>query len=644
MVWKESLQEAACTHSQSDPCPVVLDCLRSAEPLCELRHNGKTPWQAAEENQVVVRIGLGSCGIAAGAKKTYNYFKSQLAKSGELKDRVVLKKTGCLGLCSHEVVVSVEKSDRVVFFKNVNIERASEILELYIQGDSLPEDGVLGIVRKDQEDGQKIGSLQAYLNSRVLLQNAGLIDPSSFDEYLASGGMAAFAGALKMQRRGEEGRMLSAILAAMSKSGDFCIEKERLVEFKERSGEKTVVLRALEQDTSSFTVRTILESDPYSAVEGLMVICVLLGASRGLVFLDPKFKKARVLLEDAVCQLQEAGLLGEEVLGSGFSLRIEVFPGLESAVCAEDGAVFAAVLGDRPKPGSSGKAQGGSLTCHLEDAVYAVRLGALWPGWSEHPFKGEIPETQVVSLLGRVENAGCIEVPLGTSLREIVYDYGGGVENRKVLKALQIGGASGGFLPARLIDTPLDQGLLQTLGIKRFGSILVLDQDCCIVDQTYYSLKEMSGHSCGLCIPCREGLFRLVEMLGSIKRAGQGPENLKRFQILSQLEKLAETIRDTSRCSHGSSAVTPLLTGLTYFKDEFRAHIFEERCPANQCKGLLKFKIDAELCTGCSICRERCPEDAIIGQSKFSHFIIEDRCTSCGICHEVCPFGAVSFS
>ncbi|MDD4263918.1 MAG: NADH-ubiquinone oxidoreductase-F iron-sulfur binding region domain-containing protein [Firmicutes bacterium] len=643
------LERGFCTHSDITPCLKVLDCLKSAKPLCQLsEHKRSFLASSPASDSTIIRVGLGSCGISAGAKKVYNFFKSSLAKNDDFNGQVLLKKTGCIGLCSHEVIVSVEKANKLVFFENVNIEKATEILNLYVKNDLLPEEGVLGLINKDNEikDNQKF---PINLASRVVLKNAGLVDPHSFEEYLKAGGMSAFNIAFKYFQNGQ----IENIIDSLKESGlrgrsgfSNRLTGEKWADFKEKSGEKIIVANCNESDSSSFVCRSILESDPFSALEGLMIAALVEGAKRGLIFLNPKYQNAKGLLENAIDKLTIAGLLGEGVLDSDFSLDIEVFLAPGSYVCGEESAIYEAVLGNRPHPIEDySNPQLNILLNNVETLVNVVRIISNGPKWFKNIGTARNPGTKVISLSGKVTSTGYVEVPFGTSLREIIFEYGGGIQNKKAFKAVQIGGPTGGFLPVTHIDTPLDYHTLKQAGINPgLGSVVVLDEDNCIVNQTHYSLKVMTEESCGKCIPCREGLYRLVEMLDRISKKDQSnSDNLSRFQMLSQLEKLAEVIRETSSCGLDQNAVNPLLTGLRYFKDEFRFHVFEGKCVASQCKGLLNFKINAEMCRGCSICLERCPEGAIVGERKFSHFIITDKCTNCGICHEVCPFEAVEF-
>lgn len=651
-----------CTHSLATPCSLFIECLKKGplcheDAVCQSKKEQRRDFLLEKTPQITyVTIGMGSCGLAAGAKKVYNFFARQIKK----KDlNVVLKETGCLGLCSEEVLVRIKKpNQKPIYFGNVNVERAAEIVDLYIEHGYTPEGYVLGDLtakNPNVEGTIKLDRLEPFRKNyaqRVVMKNVGIVEPTSLEEYILKGGFEAFNHVLKSEDNFIEEIKDSGL---RGRGGAGFSTGEKLELFAQENGPKVVVTNCHESDPSAFSNRALLEGNPYLVLEGLIVAGLIGGATKGIIYLKPSYTLAYTNIKRALNILEEIGLLGTDILGSGFEFQVEIKLSSGTFVAGEETALIAALSGKRPMPESRPP-----YPCHrgLDDRptlIYNCETLANLPSiivngakWFRNIGSKNSSGTKVFSLSGKLRRIGYIEVEFGALLREIIFDYGGGIKDNKTFKAVQIGGPTGGFLPSSLLDIPIDYETLKELGISLgSGSIVVLDNESCIVDITRFNLEYMSKESCGRCIPCREGIYRLLELMETIiMRENQNDEDLslKRYQVLSQLEKLAKVISDTSTCGLGENVANPVLSSLRYFKEEYEAHTFRKQCLARQCKGLLDYKIDAELCRGCTVCVDRCPEGAIVGERKHSHFILQDKCTRCGICLEICPFEAIVVS
>lgn len=648
-----------CTHSPEQPCANFILCLKNG-PLC---HDSKNCQQKKEEQRlfvseeaedtVFVTIGMGSCGLAAGAQKVYNFFQRQLQRRGF---QAYVKKTGCLGFCSEEVLVRVKKPGKTaVLFSRVNVEKASEIIDLYLEKDILPEEYVFG--GDFLKQGDSLAKEKFALNTqilgkqkRVVMRNAGIIDPTSLEAYVLQGGFSAFNEALK---ENDPLKILKTVIDSglRGRGGAGFLTGEKWRQFRNGAKPKLVIANGHESDPAAFTNRALLESDPFSVLEGLMIAAFCGGAEQGIVYVRANYDLAISHLTQAINSLHQAGLLGENILGSGFNFNInlEISPG--AFVAGEETALIATLAGERgmpkPRPPYPTETKEPILVNNCETLANIPTILNIGVEKYHEIGSEKSPGTKLLSLAGKVRQIGYIEVPFGMSLREIIFDLGGGLRGNRPFKAAQVGGPSGGFLSASFLDTPMEFDSLEALGLSLgSGSIVVIDDESCIVALNRYNLEFMSKESCGRCIPCREGIYRLLEIIDSIvTKDNLGTESgLKRYQTLSQLEKLAQVIADTSACGLGQCAPNPVLSSLKFFREEYEAHIFSQKCPAKQCKGLLTYRIDADLCKGCSVCLERCPEGAIVGERKHSHFILADRCTRCGICLEFCSFAAIIIS
>ena len=402
--------------------------------------------------------------------------------------------------------------------------------------------------------------------------------------------------------------------------------------------------------------RSILEGDVYSVLEGMMTAGYAIGADEGIIYCRAEYPLAIERINKAIQVLKAEGLLEKAVGQSGFPFKLRVKKGAGAFVCGEETALMASVEGRRgmprprpPFPSVAGLFQKPTIVNNVEtmaNVSHIMREGAeSFAAMGTATSKG----TKVFALTGKVVNTGLVEVPMGMTLREIVFDIGGGIPDGKEFKAVQIGGPSGGCIPAQHLDTQIDYESLKTLGtIMGSGGLVVMDQDTCMVDMARYFLSFITSESCGKCIPCREGTQRLYEVLDSIvspySKMGGEEENLLRFNRVLNMESLAQVIKDTSLCGLGQSAPNPVLSTLRFFKSEYDAHIYDRKCPAHQCKGLLTFTIDTNACTGCTLCAKKCPTGAIVGEKKKAHYIVDEKCIRCGTCRDVCRFDSVLVS
>jgi len=416
------------------------------------------------------------------------------------------------------------------------------------------------------------------------------------------------------------------------------------------SAEKYVICNADEGDPGAFMDRAVLEGDPYRVLEGLSIAAYAVGARHGYIYCRAEYPLAIERLEAAIASLREAGLLGENILDSQFAFDIKIKQGAGAFVCGEETAIIASIEGrrgmPRPRPpypaerGLYGKPTVLNNVETLANVPCILERGAEWYSGIGMGDSG----TKVFALSGAVRNTGLIEVPIGLSLRELVEEIGGGAIPGHRLKAVQIGGPSGGCLPADALDVPVDYRALQERGaIMGSGGLVVMDEHSCMVDVAKYFMEFIRSESCGKCAPCREGTTRLYEILVALceKPHKNESDRLARFRGLLAAEELAETIREASLCGLGQTAANPILSTLRYFRSEYEAHLHEQRCPAGVCQGLRTFTIDNALCIGCAMCRKACPQDAIVGERKQAHYVIEDRCIGCGACVAACPKDAI---
>ncbi|MBN1863127.1 MAG: 4Fe-4S binding protein [Dehalococcoidales bacterium] len=578
---------------------------------------------------------------AYGSEKVAQTFMAEIGKNG-LKEKVDIRRTGCHGYCERGTIVVIFPQE--ICYLRVKPEDVPEIIET-----TLVKGEVVERLLYEGEDAQKIiheGDIPFYKHqSRIVFGPNRFIDPKNIEDYIARGGYAALAKVLS-------GMTPEAVLAEVKKAnlrgrggGGFPAGMKWETTRNAPGEPKYVIVNADEGDPGAYMDRSLLEGNPHSVLEGLTIGAYAIGASQGFVYVRQEYPLAVENLYAALEQARDYGLLGENILGSGFNFEVTVHRGAGAFVSGESSALMTAIEGrvGEPRPkyirtaisGIWGKPSNLNNVETWATVPLIIDKGADWfNGIGTKGSKG----TKIFSLVGKVNNTGLVEVPMGMTLREIIYDIGGGIPQGKKFKAVQTGGPSGGVIPEKLIDTPVDFDELNKVGsMMGSGGMIVMDEDNCMVDVARYFLNFLSEESCGQCVPCREGIYQMLKILNRIC-AGEG-----RSGDIELLEELAEVVRDASLCALGATAPNPVLSTIKYFRNEYQAHVKEKRCPAGVCKELISYYIDPEKCQACLLCLRNCPVEAISGGKNLIHVIDQGKCTKCGACFEVCPsrFGAV---
>jgi NADH-quinone oxidoreductase subunit F len=592
-----------------------------------------------------ILIGTGTCGMAAGAGDVLESLERELARSNIEADII---QVGCIGLCYAEPLIEIIKPGMPsVFYANVTPELISEIVSDYLIADNPRADLALGTRGEGTLDGiPQLFDLPVLKSQvRIALRNCGNINPESIYHYVASGGYEGLRKALKIKRQEVIDEVKRSGLRGRGGAGfptgvkwQFCHDSPGTTKY--------VVCNADEGDPGAFMDRALLEGDPHAVLEGMLIGAYALGASEGYIYIRAEYPLAIQRLKVALKQMEECGLLGDNIMDSAFSFHIKIKEGAGAFVCGEETALMASIEGNRgmPRPRPPFPAQAGlwGKPTNINNVetwsnVSAIlRRGADWyAGYGTEKSRG----TKTFSLVGKIMRPGLIEVPMGITLREIIYEIGGGIPEGKAFRAVQTGGPSGGCLPASLLDSPVDyESLAEAGSIIGSGGMVVLDEDTCMVDVARYFLTFTQAESCGKCIPCRWGTKQMLDILEDTV-SGNGREG-----DIDLLIELSEAVKDGSLCALGGTAPNPVLTTIRYFRDEYEAHIFEKHCPALACKSLVSYYVIPEKCEGCGICARACPAEAIMGGKRMVHVIDQDRCTKCGTCFEVCPskFNAVA--
>ncbi len=605
----------------------------------------------------LIMIGLNTSGKIAGGDRI------KMAVEEYVSDRkldVDVSETGAIGLASREPILGVQLPGRTrILFAEIVEEEVPLILD-DIFHQIVPKEKFLGQIRHDKLDPWMdvpfLDEIPFFaLQNRLLLRDCGIIDPLSIDEYIARGGYRGFLKAIRNYTYEEIcSIVLMSGLKGRSGNGFLTGEKWKLA-YNTSSDQKYLVCNAEESDPGAFMDRALMEGNPHQLIEGICLASYAIGATKAYIYIRTEYLESIRKLEIAIESAREYGFLGHNIFSSGFNLSISIRKGPGAFVCGEETALLASMEGRRgmprskpPYPAERGFHRKPTVINNVETLSNVPHIVVNGPEWFDTLGSGHCTGTKIFSVSGRAKHTGLIEVPMGTSLESVVVDIAGGAREGKKLKGIHIGGPSGCLLPADKLDIPVCFDALKDAGaVLGAGGILVLDEKVCIVDLVTYFMDFMQQQSCGKCIPCREGTLRMSEILNDIIRKPLDDEShssLDRFKSLMSLEKLADVMRDTSLCGLGQMAPNPLISSLTYFRKEFEDHIFDRNCPSNVCKELRTYYIDVELCTGCTICAKKCPEDAIIGTEKHPYFIVSEKCTGCGICKDVCKFSAVFYN
>nr|WP_121958698.1 NADH-ubiquinone oxidoreductase-F iron-sulfur binding region domain-containing protein [Petrotoga sp. 9PWA.NaAc.5.4] len=478
---------------------------------------------------------------------------------------------------------------------------------------------------------------------RIVLRNAGNIDPEKIEDYLKNDGYLALAKALESRREDILETVMSSNLRGRG-GGGFPTGLKWKFTMQAKGDEKYVICNADEGDPGAFMDRSVLEGDPHSVLEGMTIAAYVIGAKKGIIYIRAEYPLAVSRLKTAIAQAEEYGFLGENILGTNFSFNIEIRLGAGAFVCGEETALIHSIEGSRgeptnkpPFPANKGLWGKPTLINNVETLANIPPIVLNGAEWFRQFGTETSSGTKVFALAGDVKNVGLVEVPMGTTLREIIYDIGGGIKEDKKFKAVQTGGPSGGCIPAEYLDTPIDYDSLQKLGsMMGSGGMIVMDEYTCMVDVAKFYLQFSVDESCGKCTTCRIGNVRLLEILEKITSGNAELEDLDR------MISLANVVKNASLCGLGQTSPNPIISTYTYFADEYRAHILDRDCPAGVCKNLIKYEIIPDVCTGCTACARVCPTEAIEGELRKPHFINQEKCIKCGSCYSTCRFNAIN--
>jgi NADH:ubiquinone oxidoreductase subunit F (NADH-binding)/NAD-dependent dihydropyrimidine dehydrogenase PreA subunit len=651
---------ADCWHGPDRPCPDLVACL-AAGPRCHASEACSTRIAARNRARrreaparAIIYVGTGTCGLGAGAGKTLDAIRAWLA-SGVAEADVV--EVGCIGLCVEEPLVDVQLPGRPrLSFARVTAKQAGPLLDAVFLGQPLPAEplGQFRLAGSAPWPGVRPLDEHPFFapQTRWVLANCGIVDPASIEEYLARGGYAALARALRTMTPAEVCREVELAGLRGRGGGGFPTGAKWTIAHKQAAERKYMICNADEGDPGAFMDRAVMEGDPHRVLEGLALAAYAIGASQAYIYTRAEYPLAIARMTAAIAEARTFGLLGPNLLDSGFSLDIVVKQGAGAFVCGEETALIHSIEGrrgmPRPRPpfpavsGLFGKPTVINNVETLANVPGIVERGAAWfAAVGTATSKG----TKVFALSGNVARTGLVEVAMGTPLRQIVFDIGGGIPGDRAYKAVQIGGPSGGCIPTSQLDIAIDYESLKTAGaMMGSGGLVVMDDGNCMVDVAKFFMDFIQKESCGKCIPCREGTRRMLEILESLtrsRRQEQQFEALERFRSVMTLEHLARVIQDTSLCGLGQSAPNPVLSTLRWFRDEYEAHVFDRRCSAMACRELLVYEIDAARCKGCGLCLKQCPSDAIVGTLKSPYHIIPERCVACGACVDTCNLDAV---
>lgn len=628
--------------------------IASAQDLATIR--GEYSPNLYHPQGIKINVGMASCGIAAGAQAAFE--KAADAFKGD--KGVMVSQTGCIGYCEIEPLVEILADGKPrVIYKNITSDKILEAIADYQNGVSQKK-WILGQMRDPRcvlendipnpvgktipvEGIPFIEDVPFYKNQvKVALRNCGYIDPDSIEAYIARKGYLAFIDALHNKDPKE---IIDIVKASglRGRGGGGFPTGIKWATCAKHHGDRYIICNADEGDPGAYMDRSVLEGDPHSVLEGMLIAARAIGSSQGYIYVRNEYPLAVKRLITAIKQAEKCGLLGDKIAGTDFSFHIKISTGAGAFVCGESTALMASLEGNVGRPRAKyvhtvekGFRNGPSNLNNVEtyaNVAPIILKGADWyAGMGTQHSKG----TKVFSLVGKINNTGLVEVPMGISLREIVFDIGGGVPKKKKFKAVQTGGPSGGCIPERFMDLPVDYQKLAEVGsIMGSGGMIVMDQDTCMVDVARYFLDFLKEESCGQCNPCREGIKQMLEILTHICAGNGKPGDIE------LLEELGSMVQKFSLCGLGTSAPNPVLTTILYFRNEYERHIHDKKCPAGVCKALFHYEIDPEACTGCQVCFRKCPQKAIAGKKKEPHVLDQEKCIKCGICYEACKFDAI---
>ena len=587
-----------------------------------------------------VQVCAGTACVFAGSLKIFAAFEAEIAAAG-LAEQVEVAIIGCHGLCSQGPLAVV--SGQETYYPKLKAKHVERIVKEHLVGGAIVED----LLYVEPGSGERIAcwhDIPFYAQqTRIALRDVGIIHPERLEEYEARGGYAA-ARTVVTEKTPEwvVAEVLASGIRGRGGAGFPTGQKWKFAQ-SSVSDQKYLICNGDEGDPGAFMDASIMDGDPHAVIEGMIIGSYAIGARDGYIYVRAEYPLAVKRLRLAIAQAEEHGYLGDGVFGSDWNFHLKIKEGAGAFVCGEETALMASIEGRRgmprsrpPFPAVSGLWNKPTNINNVE--TYANIPWIITHGAAAYAALGTEKSrgTKAFSLAGKLVNGGLAEVPIGSTIREMVYGVGGGIKDGRTFKAVQLGGPSGGCVPAALIDTPIDyESLAATGAIMGSGGMVVADDQTCMVDLARYFLQFTQNESCGKCVPCRLGTKRMLEILEAIT-AGEGEDG-----DIERLQKLAETIKRTSLCGLGQTAPNPVLTTIRYFRDEYEAHIYDAACPARACSALITYHIDPETCTGCMLCAKKCPVGAVSGERKQTHAIDVELCTKCDTCRQVCKFGAV---
>jgi len=632
------------------------------EDLIKIKKHTLTKRELSKRGKKVrITVHMGTCGIASGAQKIMGALAKEIEKEKQ-KDIAIIT-SGCMGLCSREPLITVEIfGQEPIIYQYMDKEKMLEVFKKHILEGKVLTDYVLAKGKEEQikerikykgnlpneivldKSIPGIEEIPFFANQEIrVLKNRGIIDPEKIEDYISRDGYMGMAKALKEMSPEEIiQEVVDSGLKGRGGAGFPTGIKWRYAAQAE-SKVKYVLCNADEGDPGAYMDRSILEGDPHAVIEGMIIAAKAIGAHQGYIYCRAEYPLAIKMLNKAISQAKKLGLLGKNILGTGFDFDLKIYQGAGAFVCGEETALMRSIEGKRgmprprpPFPANAGLWEKPTVLNNVETLANISQIISRGSAWFSNIGTEFSKGTKVFALTGDINNIGLVEVPIGITLGSIIYDIGGGVPDGKKFKAAQLGGPSGGCIPAEHLNVLLDYHTIKQLGaIVGSGGLIIMNENNCAVDIARFFMDFCHEESCGKCTSCREGTKRMLEILINICE-GKGKEG-----DIELLEEMGEVIKDASLCALGQTAPNPVLTTLRYFRDEYEAHIRYKRCPAGVCRSLIKYSIDLEKCIGCGSCLKVCPADAISGEKKQPHKIDQDKCIQCGRCYEICKFESI---